>query len=115
MGKAVTPGAKIYLSYCGACHQRDGKGDGSRFPPLGGSEWVNGDKEKLIAVLLKGVEGPIKVRGNPYNGLMAPHNFLTDKDVAEVSTYVRKHFGNHASRVKADEVAEVRASLKKKK
>lgn len=115
LGKAVAPGAQVYLSYCSACHQRDGKGDGSRFPPLGGSEWVTGDKDKLIAVLLNGVEGPIKVRGNPYTGLMAPHDFLTDKDVAEVSTYVRKHFGNHASRVKTDEVSKVRARLKKKK
>ena len=114
-GKAVSPGTKVYMSYCSACHQRNGKGDGSRFPPLGGSEWVIGDKKKLINVLLKGLEGPIKVKGNPYNGLMAPHNFLSNHDVAEVLTYIRKNFGNHAGAIKPDEVAQVRKAMKKKK
>ncbi len=114
-GKAVAPGAKVYISFCSACHQRDGKGDGSRFPPLGGSEWVIGDKQKLINVLLKGQEGPIKVKGNPYNGLMVPHNFLSNKDVAEVLTYIRRNFGNRASEVKSNEVDKIRKSLNKKK
>ena len=107
-GKVVSPGAQVYKSYCSACHQRDGKGDGSRFPPLGASEWVTGDKKKLIAVLLKGLEGPIKVKGNSYNGLMAPHNFLSNKDAAEVLTYIRANFGNHAGAVRAEEVDQVR-------
>ena len=107
-GKVVSPGAQLYKSYCSACHQRDGKGDGSRFPPLGASEWVTGDKKKLITVLLNGLEGPIKVKGNSYNGLMAPHNFLSNKDVAEVLTYIRTNFGNHAGAVHAGEVDQVR-------
>ena len=107
-GKVVSPGAQVYKSYCSACHQRDGKGDGSRFPPLGASEWVTGDKKKLIAVLLKGLEGPIKVKGNSYNGLMAPHNFLSNKDAADVLTYIRTNFGNHAGAVKPDEVDQLR-------
>ena len=114
-GKAVAPGAMVYMTYCTTCHQRDGKGDGSRFPPLDGTEWVNGDKKKLINVLLNGLEGPIKVKGAPYNGLMTPHSFLSNKDVAEVLTYIRKNFGNHASAVKADEVDKVRKTSKKKK
>jgi len=43
-------GVRIYNRYCATCHQRNGKGDGSRFPPLVGSEWVNGDKSRLIEV-----------------------------------------------------------------
>ena len=107
-GKVVSPGAQLYKSYCSACHQRDGKGDGSRFPPLGASEWVTGDKKKLITVLLNGLEGPIKVKGNSYNGLMAPHNFLSNKDVAEVLTYIRTNFGNHAGAIHTDEVDQMR-------
>jgi glucose/arabinose dehydrogenase len=110
-GKSVVTGAKVYRSYCSACHQRDGKGDGSRFPPLGGSEWVSGDKKRLIEVLLKGLEGPIKVNGTPYNGLMVPHTFLSDQEVAEVLTYIRTTFGNHAGAVAPDEVDRIRRSL----
>ena len=55
-GKPVT-GAKVYDIYCRACHQKDGKGDGLRFPPLDNSEWVNGDKKRLINILLNGLAG----------------------------------------------------------
>ncbi len=113
--KVMDAGTKIYSTYCGACHQRNGKGDGSRFPPLAGSEWVKGDKSKLITVLLKGLQGPVKVRGIPYNVSMPPQNFLSDKDIAEVLTHIRKHFGNRASAIKTEEVEKVRKSLNAKK
>ncbi len=56
-------GGKVYSVYCAACHQRNGQGDSQRFPPLAGSEWVTGDKKKLIDVLLKGLDGQIEVKG----------------------------------------------------
>ena len=34
-------GQKIYSVYCISCHQRDGQGDGSRYPSLVESDWVN--------------------------------------------------------------------------
>lgn len=40
-------GAKLYATYCGKCHQDDGKRDGTRFPPIESSEWVRGDKSRL--------------------------------------------------------------------
>lgn len=103
-------GAQVYNFYCGSCHQRDGKGDGTRYPPLDGSEWVTGDKKRLIDVVINGLEGPITVKGVGYNGLMPPHSFLTDEQVASVLTYIRKNFGNNASSIYAREVTEVRAS-----
>jgi mono/diheme cytochrome c family protein len=101
-------GAQVYNFYCGSCHQRDGKGDGTRYPPLDGSEWVIGDKKQLIDVVLNGLEGPITVKGVGYNGLMPPHSFLSDEQVASVLTYIRKNFGNNASSISAREVLEVR-------
>ena len=32
--EVVEAGAKLYDKYCVVCHQRDGKGDGARFPSL---------------------------------------------------------------------------------
>jgi len=107
-GKEVA-GAKVYSTYCGTCHQRDGKGDGSRFPPLDGSEWVIGDKKRLIDVVLNGLEGEIKVKGVSYNNLMPQHSFLSDEDIAKVTTYIRQSFGNNASEITTDEVKQVRA------
>jgi glucose/arabinose dehydrogenase/mono/diheme cytochrome c family protein len=105
--------AKLYNTYCASCHQNDGKGDGSRFPPLGGTDWVTGDKTKLLNTLLKGLNGEILVNDKPYNGLMPPHNFLKDEEVANILTYIRQNFGNNASAVSVEEVKEYRNSQKK--
>ena len=86
-------------------------GDMQRFPPLGGADWVTGDKERLIKVLLKGLEGPLEVKGQSYNNVMPQHSFLKDDEIAEVLTHIRSNFGNTASAVSADEVQQVRASV----
>ena len=105
--------AKLYNTYCAACHQNDGKGDGNRFPPLGGTDWVTGDKTKLLNTILKGLNGEIVVNDKPYNGLMPAHNFLKDEEVATILTYIRQSFGNTASAVSVEEVKEYRNSQKK--
>lgn len=104
-------GAKLYNSYCASCHQRNGEGDSNRFPPLNQSEWVNGDKRKLIALTLQGMEGPITVRGQSFNGVMPPHSFLNDDDIAKILTYVRLNFDNNSSAISEAEVGRVRKAL----
>lgn len=101
-------GKKVYNQYCIACHQADGGGVPSAFPPLQETEWVNGEKDTLISIVLNGLQGEITVKGQKYNGVMTPHNFLTDEEVASVLTYVRQSFGNNSSEVNAEEVAAIR-------
>ena len=107
----VEAGAKIYNTYCISCHQGDGQGDGSRFPPLAGSEWVTGDKQRLIRVIVNGLEGEITVKGQPYNGIMPAHSFLDDDEVASVLTYIRQNFNNDAREIQAEDVKNVRSSV----
>jgi glucose/arabinose dehydrogenase/mono/diheme cytochrome c family protein len=111
-GKAL-PGATVYNTYCSSCHQRNGKGDGNRFPPLQGSEWVNGEKERLIRVVLNGLNEQIEVKGKPYNNLMPAHAFLKNEDLAEVLTYIRQNFDNKGEIIKPEDVEQVRKTLKK--
>ncbi len=89
-------GAVLYNKYCGACHMANGKGDGSRFPPIAGSEWVKGDQKRLIDVVLNGLKGPIEVNGQPFDGMMPPVDYLEDEEIAQVLTYVRKEFGDNS-------------------
>lgn len=106
-------GSILYNSYCASCHQRNGEGDKNRFPPVANSEWVSGDKGRLIDVILHGLQGPIEVDGKPYNGFMPPHeNILDDQAIASILTYIRTGFGNKSSGITPSEVAAVR-SLKK--
>ncbi len=101
-------GKKVYDQYCLVCHQADGQGVPNAFPPLGETEYVNGDTDRLIGIVLNGLNGEIEVKGQIYNGVMVPHNFLSDQEVADVITYVRSSFGNNSPAVTADQVAKVR-------
>ncbi|WP_240751415.1 PQQ-dependent sugar dehydrogenase [Flagellimonas onchidii] len=107
----ISGGAKTYYTYCSACHQKDGGGATGRFPPIANTDWVTGDKERLIKIILEGMEGSIQVHGETYNGVMPQHSFLSDEEIAEVLTYIRSNFDNRASAVSIKEVNEVREGL----
>ena len=108
-GKLLTA-SLVYTNNCSPCHQSNGKGDGNRYPTLEKSEWVNGDKRRLINIVLNGLKGPIKVKGLEFNEAMpAQGSVLTDEQVAEVLTYIKSNYGNTAEVVTPDEVARVRA------
>ena len=107
-GKEESAGMQLYNTYCRSCHQSDGNGDDNHFPPLSGSEWVLGDKQRLIKIILGGMDGPRQVKGKQYNGAMPKNNFLSDEQVADVLTYIRQGFGNNADGVRTEEVKKVR-------
>ncbi|GAB3641820.1 c-type cytochrome [Spirosoma arcticum] len=105
---AKPAGQAIYEQYCLACHQANGSGVPNLNPPLRGTDWVLGDKTRLINVLLKGLQGQ-EIEGEFYDNVMPAHDFLNDTQIADVLTYIRNNFGNKADAVKADEVKAVRA------
>jgi mono/diheme cytochrome c family protein/glucose/arabinose dehydrogenase len=113
-------GKEIYArdGYCSTCHQADGGGlSASGFPGLIGTQWVLGDEERLIKIVLKGIMGPIEVNGNKYPGQvpMTPfEGMLNDEEVAAVLTYVRNAFGNKAPVILPDKVKTVREAIKDK-
>lgn len=99
---------------CAACHQPTGLGLPGVFPPLAGSEWVNGPAENLIRIQLRGLQGPITVKGVEYGNVpMAPNSTMTDDQIAEVLTYVRNAWGNKASAVTPDMVKALRSEVGK--
>lgn len=114
-------GKAIYAKdgYCGTCHQADGKGlSASGFPPLAATPWVLKDEERLIKLVLKGLQGPIKVLDKEYAGQVPMTPFgglLNDEEVASVLTYVRNSFGNNAPAISPEKVKQVRASIIEKK
>ena len=101
------PGKALYVQYCLACHQVDGSGVMQLTPPLIKSDFVQGDKARLINILLKGLKD-VEVNGEMYDNPMPPVDYLTDQEIAQVLTYVRNNFSNKTSAVKADEVKVVR-------
>jgi mono/diheme cytochrome c family protein len=98
-----------YLAICVACHQPTGQGLPPVFPPLVKSEYVSGNPERLIAIILNGVMGPIEVDGKPYNNMMpAQGAVLTDTKISQVASFVRATFGDGAGPVTPEQVSEAR-------
>jgi len=118
--EVMNMGKQIYLrdGFCTTCHQPNGKGlAASGFPPLSESNWVLGNEDRLIKIVLRGIYGPIVVNGKKYPGQvpMTPYGgMLNDKEVAAVLTYVRNSFGNKAPAVEERTVKKVRESIKSK-
>lgn len=108
--KPMLAGQMVYLQFCLACHMENGEGVPGLYPTLVQTEGVLGDKNKLIGTVLHGMEGPIKVMGQDYNNVMAKLDYLPDKDIAEVLTYVRTNFGNTGTAITEIEVRTVRST-----
>jgi mono/diheme cytochrome c family protein len=111
-GPADKLGKDTYLTVCAACHQPTGKGLAPVFPTLEKTEYVLGSADRLIAIVLKGISGPITVNGVVYSNVMpAQEAVLTDDKISAVLTYVRSSFGNTGSAVSADAVRAMRKRL----
>ena len=95
---------------CGACHQPNGMGTPGTFPPLAGAEWVNEkDPARVIRIVLDGLTGPIQVKGQSYNSQMPGWRAqLSEEEIAQVITFIRKEWGNNAGPVTKEQVAAVK-------
>jgi len=109
---AIANGKKIFMDNCASCHQADGGGIGNMNPPLVQTTYVLGDKIKLIKIVLNGFNEDVEINGQTYSNVMPSHDFLKDKEIADVLTYVRNSFTNKASIVTATQVKLVRAANK---
>jgi len=109
-------GKRLYGDTCAKCHQPDGLGLPSQYPPLAGSEWVLAPgPARMIRIVLDAAQGPIKVKGMEFNNVMTPwRDTLTDRQIAALITFVRtqKEWGHNASPVTPEEVAAIRQKTK---
>lgn len=109
-------GRKIYVTSCQVCHQANGLGTPGQFPPLAESEWVLAEHpNRIIRVVLSGLNGPVEVKGQPFNNAMVPwRDVLDDEAIAAVLTYIRKQkdWKNNATEVKPDLVKAIREKTK---
>ena len=101
-------GKMVYEQSCLACHQADGSGVPGLAPPLIKGVFVNGEKERVINIILNGLEG-VEIKGETYANPMPAFDFLSDEDIASVLTYVRNNFENKGEAITREEVAAVRA------
>jgi mono/diheme cytochrome c family protein len=113
-GDTRTRGSLVYLDNCSACHRSDGSGANRTFPNLARNEAVNAeDPVSLVHILLKGSFMP-STQTAPSALAMPDFGWrLTDEEVADVLSFVRKSWGNHAAAVSRSDVGRVRKNLLK--
>lgn len=109
----VEKGKKIFMANCATCHQANGQGVAGQYPPLAGSEIVNGGARRPAMIVLKGLQGPLTVKGQHYgSAVMQPwEKTLNDQKIADVLTYIRQEWGNTAGLVSAEGVGALRKEL----
>jgi len=104
-------GREYYALYCAACHQGNGQGLAGQFPPLAGSEWVQGEgPNRVVRIVLNAVAGPIDVKGTHFDSAAMPpwKPTLSDEQIAAILTYIRSEWGNKAPPVTPEEVKKIR-------
>lgn len=108
-GDVSRPGAQAYLDNCAACHRSNGLGYRDTFPQLAHNPaLLDEDPSSLISIIINGSRTPMTVSAP--TGLTMP-DFgwrLSDEQVAQVASFVRNSWGNHAPAVTAEQVREIR-------
>ncbi|HEY3861422.1 MAG TPA: cytochrome c [Verrucomicrobiae bacterium] len=110
-GDSKSKGRAIFQKICSACHQPDGAGKEGVGPPLADSEWVQAPGgERLVRIVLNGLNGPIQVKGKTWNLAMPPwRENLDDEQIALVLNYIRSEWGGpSAAPIKAEVAAAAR-------
>ena len=97
-GALAAEGADIYNA-CASCHGADGKGVNGRYT-LAGNPTVLASPKGVVEVLLKGA------KDHPAMG-----QSMNDRQLAAITTYLRKSFGNTGSGVQPDEIKRYRGEL----
>ena len=96
---ADTPGGKIYLQVCAACHMPNGSGVPAMQPALAGNAIVAGDTARLINVLLRGPAAVLPADREKFTNVMPPFGILNDADLASVINYLRHNFAPGTTQV----------------
>jgi mono/diheme cytochrome c family protein len=112
-GDESKQGAAVYLANCDVCHSANGEGYREVFPALAGNPVVVADNpSSVINIILDGARRPV-TQTSPSALVMPTLAWkLNDQQIADVATFIRTSWGNHAAVVTPDEVAHLRKTYK---
>lgn len=106
--KSIANGKELYTELCIQCHMANGKGNGTTFPPLDGSDWLKKKRTESIHAVKYGQKGEIVVNGKKFNNMM-PAPDLSNEEIADVMNYVMNSWSNKTKKmVTAKEVATIK-------
>ena len=104
----INAGRDLFAGTCSVCHQANGAGIAGVFPPLAGSDYLNGNPRRAIGIALNGLTGKVVVNGAEFNSVMPSMSQLNDDEVANILTYVLNSWENKGGHIDASMVKAVR-------
>ncbi|WP_025596564.1 cytochrome c [Burkholderia sp. WSM2230] len=111
-GEVERHGAGIYLSFCARCHEVDGRGQPGKIAALAGSPLVLAkDPTSVLRIVIEGSRSPMTRTGPAPQKMPGFHGELTSAQIAEVVSFVRNAWGNHADPVSDREVERLRSKI----
>src|SRR3954467_10477149 len=94
---AMADGRRIYDRLCIACHEADGSGSPRVYPPLPGNANLQAaDGSSTLRIILDGAQTVTTPRVPNTGSMPAYAGKLTDREIADVATFIRNSWGNAA-------------------
>lgn len=113
-GEVERHGAGIYLSFCARCHRPDGTGQPGKVAALAGNPLLLAqDPTSVMRIVIEGSKSPTTVSGPKPEKMPGFHDQLTSRQIAEVVSFVRSTWGNHAAPVSDRDVEDLRSKIHK--
>jgi cytochrome c oxidase subunit 2 len=86
IAELMSAGEEVFIKHCATCHERDGMGQGSKYPALNGSAITTGPIEDHVMRVMNG-------KTDTEMQAWAPQ--LSDLEIAAVITYERNSWSNN--------------------
>lgn len=113
-GEVERPGAGIYLSFCARCHRADGTGESGKVPALAGNSLVMAaDTTSIMRIVIEGSKSPTTSEQPKPQKMPAFNDQLTTTEIAQVVSFIRNTWGNHAAPVSDRDVHRLRSEIHK--
>ncbi len=107
------PGAGLYSGFCAKCHRDNGTGKPPEIPRLGGSAMVLSENaSSLVRLILEGGKAPLTKNGPKPKKMPAYEQKFSDREIADVLTFIRNNWGNAARAVTPRDVSLLRKALR---
>ncbi|BBN55071.1 cytochrome c [Pseudomonas chlororaphis subsp. aurantiaca] len=104
-----SPGAHTYVTRCASCHGLDGQGQAEWMPPLAGAtSALAKENASAINITLNGSQRVVAAGVPDAYRMPAFREQLSDREIAEVLTFVRGTWGNQGGAVDAQAVGKLR-------
>jgi mono/diheme cytochrome c family protein len=109
--ETMSHGQAVFVANCSSCHLEPGAGTPRAYPDLAGDTLVVGrSPETVTRIVLQGAQSA-RTANAPISYSMPGFGALTNRDVADVVTYIRNSWGNRANPVSVSQVKSIRKMI----